>query len=98
MNLTMYDEAHDRGLDEVVLLNERDEVSECTSANIFIVEGDQVFTPPLSSGCLAGITRELLLTEIRVPGIRIAEKVLTLPIWKPPAKSSSLPQQGTCLP
>ena len=46
MNLTMYDEAHDRGLDEVVLLNERDEVSECTSANIFIVEGDQVFTPP----------------------------------------------------
>jgi branched-chain amino acid aminotransferase len=78
MNLTMYDEAHDRGLDEVVLLNERDEVSECTSANIFIAEGDQVFTPPLSSGCLAGITRELLLTEIRVPGIRIAEKVLTL--------------------
>jgi branched-chain amino acid aminotransferase len=79
MNLTMYDEAHDRGFDEVVLLNERDEVSECTSANIFIAQGDQVWTPPLSSGCLAGITRELLLTEIRVPGIRIAEKVLTLP-------------------
>ena len=78
MNLTLYDEAHDHGFDEVVLLNERDEVSECTSANIFIAQGDQVFTPPLSSGCLAGITRELLLTEIRVPGIRITEKALTL--------------------
>jgi branched-chain amino acid aminotransferase len=78
MNLTMYDDAHDHGFDEVVLLNERDEVSECTSANIFIADGNQVWTPPLSSGCLPGITRELLLTEIRVPGIRVGEKDLTL--------------------
>jgi len=34
-NLTWYEEAHQRGFDEVVLLNERGEVSECTSAKYF---------------------------------------------------------------
>lgn len=76
MNLTWMETAQGRGFDEVILLNERGEVAECTSANIFIAEGNQVWTPPLSSGCLPGITREVLLGEIRVPGIRIGEKVL----------------------
>jgi branched-chain amino acid aminotransferase len=77
-NLTRYERAHDRGLDEVVLLNERGEVCECTSANIFIVEADgrRVWTPPLSSGCLAGVTRAILLEEVRVPGVAIGEKTL----------------------
>lgn len=83
MNLIWYEEAHLRGLDEVVLLNERHEVSECTSANIFAVYrkdgGAEVLTPPLKeSGCLPGITRELLLEEIRVPGISVKERTLTL--------------------
>jgi branched-chain amino acid aminotransferase len=77
-NLNWYREAHDRGFDEVVLLNERKEVAECTSANIFAVFGDDVYTPPLDSGCLPGITREILLEEIRPGGIRISEKKLTL--------------------
>jgi branched-chain amino acid aminotransferase len=75
-NLTWYEEAHQRGFDEVVLLNERGEVSECTSANIFAVRGPEVWTPPLSSGCLPGVTRALLLDEIQVPGIRTLEKTL----------------------
>lgn len=79
-NLIWYEEAHLRGQDEVVLLNERSEVSECTSANLFAVFGNEVFTPPLeSSGCLPGITRQLLLEEIRVEGITVQEKVLDLP-------------------
>jgi branched-chain amino acid aminotransferase len=78
-NLAWYEQAHRRGLDEVVLLNERNEVSECTSANIFTVFGDRVFTPQLaSSGCLAGITRDVLLNDIEVPGIEINEHVLLL--------------------
>jgi len=78
MNLAWVEAANFRGFDEVVLLNERDEVSECTSANIFIARGNEVWTPPLSSGCLPGVTREILLEEIHVPGIRIGEKVLRL--------------------
>ena len=76
MNLTWAEEAHDRGFDEVILLNERGEVAECTSANIFASTGGEVWTPPLDSGCLPGITREVILEEVHVPGIRIAEKVL----------------------
>jgi branched-chain amino acid aminotransferase len=75
-NLIWYEEAHQRGFDEVILLNERGELSECTSANIFLAEGNTVWTPPLRSGCLPGVTRELLLQEIRVPGIQIAEREL----------------------
>jgi branched-chain amino acid aminotransferase len=75
-NLTWYEEAHQRGFDEMILLNERGEVCECTSANLFIARGNEVFTPPLNSGCLPGVTRALLLEEIRVPGISAAEKTL----------------------
>src|SRR5207247_2399772 len=43
-NLTWYERAHEQGFDEVVLLNERGEVAECTSANIFAVSGSEVAT------------------------------------------------------
>lgn len=77
-NLCMYEQAHDDGFDEVVLLNERGEVSELTSANLFAIFGSLVLTPPISSGCLPGITRALLLDEIKVPGIEVREQTLTL--------------------
>jgi branched-chain amino acid aminotransferase len=76
MNLTWLEAAQTRGFDETILLNERGEVAECTSANIFAAEGNRVWTPPLSSGCLPGVTRELLLHEIQVPGFSIEEKPL----------------------
>jgi branched-chain amino acid aminotransferase len=77
-NLTMNEQAHEKGFDEAILLNEHGQVSECTSANIFAVQGTQVLTPPLrSSGCLAGVTRAILLEEIHVPGIDIVERDLT---------------------
>jgi branched-chain amino acid aminotransferase len=76
MNLTWVEEAHEKGFDEVILLNERGEVSECTSANVFIAQGDKVWTPPLSSGCLPGVTRDILLHDIHVPGYDVAEKTL----------------------
>jgi branched-chain amino acid aminotransferase len=75
-NLTWYEEAHQRGFDELVLLNERGEVSECTSANVFAIRGRDVWTPPLNSGCLPGVTRAVLLEEIRLPGVSAFEKTL----------------------
>jgi branched-chain amino acid aminotransferase len=75
-NLTWYERAHEQGLDEVILLNEHGEVSECTSANIFAVQRSNVWTTPLSSGCLPGVTRALLLEEIFVSGITTMERTL----------------------
>lgn len=69
-------EAKKRGYDEVVLLNERGEVAECTAANVFCARAGEVLTPPLSSGCLAGITREVLLEIAPQAGVPMREAVL----------------------
>ena len=63
-NLTFHENARSQGYDEVVLLNERHEVAECTSANIFTVRKGVIYTPPVSSGLLTGITRHVMLHEL----------------------------------
>jgi branched-chain amino acid aminotransferase len=69
-------EAAKEGFDEVVLLNERSEVSECTSANIFAVKNGKVLTPPLSSGCLEGVTRGILMEIAPEAGVSVAAQSL----------------------
>lgn len=75
-NVWTLGEANKEGFHEVVLLNERGEVSECTSANVFAVKKDKVFTPPLSSGCLEGVTRGILMEIAPEAGISIVEQTL----------------------
>ena len=69
-------EAQQAGCDEVVLLNERAEVAECTAANIFCATRGRVLTPPLNSGCLEGITRGVLLEIGHAAGVPVEERVL----------------------
>jgi branched-chain amino acid aminotransferase len=69
-------EAQQGGYDEVVLLNERGEVAECTAANIFCVRGGRVLTPPLSSGCLEGVTRGVVLEIGAGAGVPVEERTL----------------------
>jgi branched-chain amino acid aminotransferase len=77
-NLTWYEKAHQEGYDEVLLLNEHGHVSECTSANVFIVRGKEILTPPLAtSGCLPGVTRAILLEDIHWPDGQIREQSFT---------------------
>jgi branched-chain amino acid aminotransferase len=71
-------EAQREGFDEVVLLNERNEVSECTAANIFALKGEKVVTPPLSSGCLEGVTRGILMEIASEAGTSVVEQTLRL--------------------
>jgi branched-chain amino acid aminotransferase len=76
-NVWVVEKAHERGFEDAVLLNEFDNVTECTAANLYIVKGGQVITPPLSSGCLAGVSR-LLLEQIGPPaGVPIVERDFT---------------------
>lgn len=77
-NLVWAERAQQQGFDEAILLNEHGRVSECTSANIFAMSGNEVWTPPVTDGCLPGITREVLLQELQVPGVRILERGLTV--------------------
>ena len=71
-------EANARGGDEALLLNTAGDVCECTGSNIFVVIDGQLLTPPLTSGCLAGITRELVLEwhgghSRAIPGEELAQ-------------------------
>ena len=54
------------GASEAIFLNTAGDVCEGTGTNIFFVFGDQIVTPPLSAGPLAGITRELLLEWLEI--------------------------------
>ena len=70
--------AHDRGGAEAIFGNLAGNLCEGTGSNVFLVRGGQLITPPLSSGCLAGITRALVLEwsggeEVDVPLAEFAE-------------------------
>jgi branched-chain amino acid aminotransferase len=76
-NAGTLERVHREGFDDALLLNEQGHLAECTSANVFVVRGGEVFTPPLHSGCLPGITREALLEVIPAAGYRLHEQDLT---------------------
>lgn len=77
-NAWMVEQAHRRGYDDALLLNERGEVAECTAANIYCIRGGDVATPPLSSGCLSGVSRAILMEEGPRIGVPVTERVLKL--------------------
>jgi branched-chain amino acid aminotransferase len=77
-NAWMVEQAHQRGFDDALLLNERGEVAECTAANAYCVKDGKAATPPLSSGCLAGVSRAILLEEAPKAGVTISERALKL--------------------
>lgn len=53
--------ARARGATETIFLNTAGDVCEGTGTNVFCVFGNRVVTPPLAAGCLAGITRDLVI-------------------------------------
>lgn len=59
-NLFALEEARSRDFNEAVLLNERGEIVSSAASNIFWVQADEVFTPSLSTGCVAGVTRHIV--------------------------------------
>ena len=74
-NVRALEAAHRRGASEALLANTQGRLCEGTGTNVFLVVDQELVTPPLSSGCLAGITRELVLelTEVVEREIEPAE-------------------------
>jgi len=70
--------AHAHGAGEAIFANTRDELCEGTGTNVFVVINDRVKTPPLSSGCLAGVTRALVIEACLAAGISVEESVLPI--------------------
>ncbi|MDG7050529.1 MAG: branched-chain amino acid transaminase [Nitrososphaerota archaeon] len=69
-------EALKNGYDEAIMLNYHGKIAEGSAENIFIVKDGQIFTPPLSSGCLAGITRDSVIQIIKSDGMELTEREL----------------------
>lgn len=76
-NLLVLDWARRQGLDEAILLNQAGVLCEAATANVFLVRDGILHTPELSSGCLPGITRGLLLEWAPTLGLECREGRLT---------------------
>lgn len=70
-------ESQQAGAGEGLMLNEQGFVAECTGDNIFIVKNGKITTPPISSGALAGITREVVFEMAVEAGLPIGEPNMT---------------------
>ena len=60
-NAVMVEYARSRGADEAIIANTYGNLCEGTATNVFVEREGEIVTPPLASGCLAGITRGLAL-------------------------------------
>jgi len=65
-NVVALADAHDRGAGEAIFANLVGNLCEGTGSNIFVGVGGRLVTPPLSAGCLAGVTRDLVIELVDV--------------------------------
>lgn len=72
--------AHAQGAGEALFANTRDELCEGTGTNIFVIVNGRVQTPPLNSGCLAGVTRGLVIEACQAVGIPVEETALPITV------------------
>jgi len=75
-NVIAVTHARSRGAEEALLANTRGELCEGTASNVFVVTDGVLRTPPLESGCLAGITRELAIEWCRAAGLTVVEETM----------------------
>lgn len=81
-NVVALARAHRQGASEALFANTRGRLCEGTGTNVFVVLDGELHTPPLESGCLAGITRALVLewlgakeTDLPLDALTRAEEV-----------------------
>jgi branched-subunit amino acid aminotransferase/4-amino-4-deoxychorismate lyase len=63
--------ARRRGFDETLLFNDRAELVSASMANVFVVHGDRLCTPPRSSGARTGVIREWVMNRRKVEERRL---------------------------
>ena len=74
-----WEEAQSRDFDEAVVLNERGEIVSATTANLFWAKNGTLHTPTLSTGALAGITRECVIEIANKHFIPVLEGIYEMP-------------------
>lgn len=77
-NLLALREAHRARAAEALLFNTRNRLASAATANVFVVIGGRLLTPPVEDGALAGITRASVLELAAAEGIPAAQQSLTV--------------------
>lgn len=77
-HLIAMDMARREGFGEMLFFNNDNELCEAAMANVFLIRSGALLTPGLDSGCLAGVTRDLIIRLAAVHGIPCREKPLSL--------------------
>jgi len=72
-------QAIDRGCDDAVFVSPAGEVRECTAANIFVVRGQRILTPPRTDAVLHGITQRFVMSCAEALGFAVEESHLFVP-------------------
>lgn len=67
----------ENNLDDCILLNEKDRICEGLSSNIFIIKNNEIKTPCLSEGCVAGVMRKQVLEISKKMNLKVSESQLT---------------------
>ena len=62
---------------DALILNSNGNICDSTIANVFLIKDENIYTPALTEGCVAGIMRKWLIEKIREQGFPVNEKVLT---------------------
>ena len=73
-NILAKREAKEKGYDEALFLNERGNACEGAVSNLFFVKGEQIYTPKLEEGLLAGTMREYIMEQYPVQEISIPQE------------------------
>ena len=70
--------AKTNNLDDAIILNDFERICESSIANIFIIKGSEIFTPPLSEGCVAGTVRRWFLEKFESKNYTFIERTLSI--------------------
>ncbi|MFA5272109.1 MAG: aminotransferase class IV [Candidatus Omnitrophota bacterium] len=71
-------EAQKQKKDEALILNEKDNLVGGARSNLFIVRNQEIITPSLSKGAFYGITRKIIINELKKSRIKLTEKEITI--------------------
>lgn len=69
--------ARDAGLDDALLVNEKDNIIESTNSNLFIVSNGVLYTPSVADGCVGGTMRMQIINLALENNIKVYEYSLT---------------------
>lgn len=63
---------------DALLLNQHERICDSTIANVFIIKNEELFTPALTEGCVAGVMREQVIATLKASNWNVNEVPLTI--------------------